>query len=811
MLLKYFLLFFFFCSLSFYAQNFTLIGAINDESNMPVAFANVVLKPQQANGPVLGTITDSGGGFSFENLESGLYVVEISFLGFEFYTKEVNLTLSTNLGVIILKQKAESLDGVTVTAKRPTVKRLVDRLVFNVENSTLSNNNALDVLKHTPGVMVQNGAISVKSSTPIVYINDRRIHLSIEEVQQLLEATPANNIKSIEVITNPPANYDAEGGAVLNIVTSKNLISGYHGSVFGNYKQGSEFPKYSLGTSHFFKAKRLSAYLNYNVSPRKDYRNNIEFINFIENNNVTSNWDTDYRRTRESANHNINANLIYAFDDSNSLNFSANTLIVPRENSKTRINSLTEIFNSNKQLDSTFQTFNNSVLETFNLAFSLGYTHKFKKEGEQLSVDVHHTNYDFSEFQDVNTGYFLPNATDSFRDNKFQTFTSQEIELITGQIDYSLPVASSALFEAGLKTSIINSDNILTQYVFERDERIQDLQNSDVFLYNETNYAGYLSYEKDWDNWTLKSGIRLEHTDIESISQSTGSTNNNSYTNIFPSLYILNRLGNKDQIYFSYNKRIYRPRYRELNPFRYFLNDNKFVTGDPNLQPEIDDSFVLGYTIKDTYTFELYYRFEENPTLEITFQDNNSRLIKNTYTNIDNNVSYGLDFTMYNQVVKNWNLYVLSSIFYYENNFFALESNNELLKNDMWSVYAQVINYFNLLNDGSLNANLSIDYISKVVIGPSDVSDRLGVDVNFNKTFWKDRASLSIGVQDIFNTRNFTQITKYLNQDVTFDSNMENRLFTIGFNYKFGNFSLKETKKDIDINERERLKTNSNN
>ncbi|MBC3758965.1 TonB-dependent receptor [Hyunsoonleella sp. SJ7] len=805
MLLKYILLFFLFFSLSFYAQNFTLIGAINDESNMPVAFANVVLKPQKANGSVLGTITDDGGGFSFENLESGLYAVEISYLGFETYTKEVNLTLSTNLGVIILKQKAESLDGVTVTAKRPTVNRLVDRLVFNVENSTLSNNNALDVLKHTPGVIVQNGSISVKNTTPIVYINDRRVHLSIEEVQQLLEATPANNIKQIEVITNPPAKYEAEGGAVLNIATSKNLIAGYNGSIFGNYKQGPQFPKYSFGTSHFFKAKKLSAYLNYNISPRKDYHQNRELINFFENNSITSNWDTDYKRTRESANQNINANVDYNFDDYNSLNFSANTLIVPRENSKTGINSLTEIFNVNKQLDSTFQTFNNSVLETFNLAFSLGYTHKFKREGEQISVDLHHTNYDFSEFQDVNTGYFLPNASSSFRDNKFQTFTSQDIELMTGQIDYTLPISGSALFESGIKASFINSDNILNQFIFENGDRMEDQQNSDIFLYDEANYAGYVSFEKEWGKWSLKSGLRLEITDIESQSQSTNASNKNSYSNLFPSLYILHRMDNEDQVYFSYNRRIFRPRYRRLNPFRYFLNDNKFVTGDPNLQPEIDDNFILGYTIKNTYTIELYYRYERDPTLEITFQDNDERLIKQTYTNIDNNISYGLDFTTYKQIAKGWSLYVLSSLFYFENNFFALESNNELLKNEQWSLYARMVNYLNFLKDNSLNAEISLDYISKVVYGPTNVSERLGFDINLNKTFWNNRASLSIGVQDIFNTRNFTNTTRYLDQDVFVDSRMENRLFTVGFNYKFGNFRLKESKKDIEVKERDRL------
>ncbi|MEW4924483.1 outer membrane beta-barrel protein [Algibacter sp. 2305UL17-15] len=802
---KHLVYLFFLNSLLIFSQSYHLKGRVLDEKNVPIAFANVVLEIPESNKISCGTTTNEKGYFEFNDLKGKSYVLKISFLGYDDFEKRIELDKDLVIETITLIEKTENLDGVVVTAKRPTIRRMVDRLVFNVENSTLSNNNVLDVLKHTPGVIVSGGSISVKNATPVVYINDRRVHLSMEEVQQLLEATPANNIKSIEVITNPPAKYEAEGGAVLNIKTSKNIISGYHGSIFGNFKQGPEFPKYSFGTSHFFKTKKLSTYINYNISPKKNYRNNLEDINFINNNTITSSWNTDLRRTHKSANQNMSATINYDFNDFNSLNFSANTLFAPRKVSKIASNSLTKVFGANKALDSTFRTFNNSVLEKFNLAFSLGYTHKFKNEGEKISVDVHHTNYDYSDFQDVNTGYFLPNANTSFRDNKFQTFSEQNIELITGQIDYKLPTSDNSLFEAGSKISKIDSDNILNQFVFENGIKTDDLENSDTFLYNEMNYAGYLSFETKWENWNLKAGLRVEHTETEGRSLSTNTLSNNSYTNLFPSFYILNSLNSDDDLYFSYNKRIYRPRYRQLNPFKYFLNDNAFVTGDPNLLPEIDDNFILGYTINDTYTFELYYRYEKNPTLELPFLDNDSRILKHTFTNIDNNVSYGLDFTTYTEIVKDWNLYILSSFFYYENNFFALEGNNELLKNDKWSVYANIINYFSFLEDKSLTADLSVDFIGPVVIGPSDISSRLGVYINVNKTLWKNRASISIGVQDIFNTRSYTQTTKYANQDLFIASNFETRLFTFGFNYKFGNYRLKEKKETIDLNERDRL------
>ncbi len=781
-----------------------LTGIVNDSNNSPIAYANVTLSNVDDGSFLYGTSTNEEGKFKIENIKIDSYSLKITYLGFSEYEKNLNIDLDLDLGIVILTEKTEELNGVVVIAKRPTIKRLVDRLVFNVENSTLSENNVLDVLKHTPGVIINNETITVKNKVPVIYINDRRIHLSPNEVQQLLEGTSATNVKSIEVITNPPANYEAEGGAVINIITTKNVIAGYNGSVFGNYKQGFQFPKYALGTSHFFKTKKLNTYINYNISPRKDFRNNDEFINFIDNNAITSSWETDFKRTRENANQNINANIDYEIDKNNSIGFSTSMLISPRANTETDVNSKTKVFGPSKVLDSIFNTENKLRDETFNLAFTLDYIHKFDKEGKKLSASIHHTNYDFSSFQNVDTEYYFPDET-LIRDNRFQTFSSQRIKLYTGQIDYELPIDNSAQFEVGAKISNINSGSILNQFTFDDGIRENDLENSDTFLYDESNYAWYSSFSKDWDKWSFKSGLRIEYTDIKGNSLSTNQVSDNDYIKFFPSLYITNRINKNNEIYFNYNKRIYRPRYAQLNPYKYFLNDNTYITGDPNLKPQIDDTFTLGYTFNQDFTFEVYYRYESNPTLQIVFQDNQENVLTYINTNIDRSVSYGLDFTTYTSITNHWNLYVLSSVYYYDNQFFALQSNNQLENIDRWSVYAQMINYYSFLKDNSFTLDVSLLYISAFVDGPSVISDRFGFDVNLRKTFWDNKASLSLGVLDVFNTQNFNQTTKYLNQDVFLKSRIENRLLTLGFNYKFGNFRLNNNKRQIDIEERERL------
>jgi hypothetical protein len=802
---RFFSYFLFIISLSSFSQHSILSGVVLDINNVPISYSNIVVYNTSDLSFVAGTTSDNDGEFKFENLKLGNYTLKISFIGYEEARRFVNFDKSIKLGAILLKEQLETLDDVTIIAKRPTVNRMVDRLVFNVENSTLSNNNVLDVLKHTPGVLVHDGSITIKYSVPTVYINDRKVHLSTNEVLQLLEGTSAINVKSIEVITNPPAKYEAEGGAVINIVTSKNILAGYNGNIFGNFKQGSEYPKYSVGTSHFFKSRKLNTYINYSINPRKDYRNNTEFVNFIQNNQTITSWETDFQRTRESSNQNINANIDYELNSNNSIGLSTSMLISPRENSKTLVNSLTGVYNSSNSLNNTFNTLNRMVDETFNMAFTLDYVHKFKKEGAKLLVSAHHTDYDFSSFQDVNTGYFLPVQQIPYKENKFQTFSSQGIKLYTGQIDFELPISESSNFEAGAKVSNINSESILNQFNFINGVKIEDLQNSDTFLYDEINYAAYSSYSKDWEHWSFKLGLRTEYTDITGNSLSTNTNSDKNYFKYFPSFYLMSKLNDNNELYFNYNKRIYRPRYSDLNPFKYFLNDYTYRTGDPNLKPQIDDIFTLGYTFNKNYTFEVYYRYENDPTLEITFQDNVNNEIKYINTNIDRNISYGLDFTTYTQILDRWNIYVLSSVFYNENQFFALESGNALLTKDKWSLYAQVINYFSFLKDKSLTADVSYLYQAPTVSGPTNVSKYHGLDINFRKMLWKGRGSISIGYNDIFNTQNFTTSTKYSNQDVFVKSQLETRLLTFGFNYKFGNTKLKNNQKEIDLEERDRL------
>ncbi|MGY8915105.1 MAG: carboxypeptidase regulatory-like domain-containing protein, partial [Flavobacteriales bacterium] len=312
------------------AQTYEVSGAVKDRNNEAVGYANVLLLQVSDSAVVLGTSTDEVGRFIISNVQPNTYFLKASYIGSSSNLIGIDVKQNIAIGSIIIEDSSIDLDGVEVIVKKPTVVRKSDRLVFNVENTVASSGNSWDVLRKTPGVIMVNDQLKIKNQTPTVYLNNRKVQLTNTEIKNLLEGVSGTNIKSVEVIMNPPASYDAEGGPILNIITSKNITPGYKGSINGDFIQAI-YPKYSLGTSHYLKTEKLSVFANYSISPRKEYKDNNGYINFIDDNGVFARWQTDFNRTTRSAAQNANLILDYTIDDKNSLNITSNLAVSPNK------------------------------------------------------------------------------------------------------------------------------------------------------------------------------------------------------------------------------------------------------------------------------------------------------------------------------------------------------------------------------------------------------------------------------------------------------------------------------------------------
>ena len=795
-------LFVFLISIFGFSQNLSVSGKVIDEKGAPVSYANVVLMTVKDSTIIAGTSTDDGGFFKLNSIEKGTYNFKISFIGYKEFTSEIRLDESIDLGDLVLIEEAQNLNEVSIVFKRPTLKKEADKLVFNIENSALTEGNMLQVLKSTPGILVINNDISVKNSTPTIYINDRKVNLSSTELTQLLESSSANAIKSIEVITNPSAKYDASSGVVVNIVMEKNLILGYRGNVFSNYTQGN-FPIYNVGTSHFFKSEKISFYTNYSYTDSKENRDDLENINYFDDNqNVDEIWQSKTNRNKWVDTHNFNMNFDYAISSKNLLSLSSNLLFIPYYKYKKANN--TNVFDAANNLDFYFDSNNLEHDKKHNLAFDMGFMHQFDKGA--LSVNAHFTDYNYKQNQNVVSNYY-ENDGSFIETTAFKQQNNQSTKILAAQSDYNTSFDDTTTFEAGAKTSHIETNSGTSRYDIVNGQEVLDPDNTDDFDYNEDVQAVYVNYSNDAEKWNVSLGLRAEQTNIKSKSISNNQANNQDYLEWFPTASISHNLTEKWSLYTNYKRSIERPNYQDLNPFRFYFNDNNIFVGNPNLKPTIINYVDIGTSLFDHFTLEAYLKHLKNNSYAIPRQDNTNNILFYMPLNLDKTVEYGFDLTVNFYAAKDWSVYFLTSFYNVEDqNYFE----DGLVNQNQWSNYSILQNDFTFLKDRSLNIDFTLYYVGKNLQGFRTVDDRWVSSLSISKSIWSKKAVISLTAEDLFNAQNYDYSTRYLNQDSFVHTNIDDRFIKLGFRYNFGNTNLKTNSSTKSTEERERLKEKTN-
>lgn len=787
-----------------FAQEFSVSGRVTDSENVPLSFVNVLVYGSEEETPLKGATTDEDGSFVLKNIASGAYTLNFSYIGFKDRKETIQLADNKNVGQIVLREDQQVLDETVVVAKLPTVRKTPGKLVFEVENSSFSVGSTMDLLKKTPGVIVTGENIQIKLSTPTIYINGKRVYLSASEVYSLLENTDAAAIKSVEVITNPSSKYDAESGTVLNIITSKAISIGYKGSVNATYEQGI-YPKYDLGTSHFYKNNWVNMYASYSFSDRKEYKEDKNYARFFMPDEVTTKsiWETSFDRTTKFKSHSANVVIDFTLDDKNTLSLASNASLMPKVDYQNHGSSV--ILDSQRQLDSTITTLSHVEFEKNNLNVALDYNRTLNDNGASLAVSGNYIYYDRAQGQSVDSDYFLANG-DFVRNNGFFTNTKQKSDIFTGQTDFTSPVWGGT-FESGFKFSRIETESKLDFFDIENNGSTYNTALSDDFNYKERIYAAYANFEKDWEKWSLMAGLRGEYTDIDALSRSLGKINTQRYFDIFPSASIHYSLNEKNGIGLSYNRSVQRPRYQSLNPFKYYITERNFTGGNPDLVPAIEDKITLTIDHKGKLFFELYYQNVDNSLEVLALQNNANSTLSSIDANIIKSYQYAFDITYFNSLNSWWWLHFNTSSFYLANEFYALQSAPETYNNDTFGQYIFLTNHFTITKDRTLTADLTGVYISNFVFGNRFFENQNYVNISLRKEFWDKRASLTVGVDDLFGQLQYLKYSsRYYNQDNYFNTNYESRLFRVGFKYNFGNARLRDNRKTIETDEGDRLK-----
>ncbi|MEP0133347.1 MAG: outer membrane beta-barrel family protein [Eudoraea sp.] len=783
------------------SQTFEVTGSVKDSEGKPLPFANVILLKALDNTQVNGISADEEGRFTLKGIPEDVYYLQANYFGYKSTLVALEIKRNIQIGALVLEPDSEWLNEVVVTGQKPTVERKADRIIFNVENTVLGDGSSWDILRNAPGVVIVQNSLEIRGQQATVYLNDRKIQLSPTEIQDFLKGLSGDMISSVEVIPNPPASYEAADGSILNIRTKENVVPGYKGNVRGQYTQAF-YAKYSLGTSHYYKNDKVGIFANYVINPRREIKEADSYINFInDQGDRFAEWNTVLDQTTRSQDQQVNLILDYKPGERDLLNFTSNLSFSPNKKFVNKLD--TEMRDGSGVLDSTLQT--NSAIEDDrkNLSFDLNYNRSLKKEGATLKANAHYTYSEISRLQQGSSDYFDPSGA-FIRNFTFATDALQDINIFTGQVDFYTPVTSGS-FEAGLKGSWINSKSGIDYFDVNNNEPPFDIALSDNFKYKEGVVAGYASYSQDWEKWFLKLGLRAEQTNVESNSETLLEINTQNYFKLFPSLYLTRKLSEDNSLTFDYSRKLTRPKYSDLNPFRYFLNENNYFEGNPNLVPNFSHNFNLNLSIKETYFIDLYYRDNGRYISRLSFQDNENQTLRQIKQNVQKSTSYGLDFTISTSITPFWVLYFYNSVFYEDETFLAEESTIETYTNRVTGYYGYLNNSFTLSKDRSFTGEASLRYLSGFLFGSYKVSESIVLNVGLRKSLWDNRAVISLLAEDLFNRANAVFTTRYANQDNSFLENTETQFIRLGFTYNLGNYRLSKTDRSIKKSELQRL------
>lgn len=783
------------------SQTYQITGSVRDTEGEALPFANVLLLRAADSLQVKGTSADEAGRFALTQVPPDLYYLKATYFGHGSILVPLEVRRDLRIGALVLEPDSNTLDEVVVTGQRPTVERQADRIVFKVENTVLSEGSTWDILRNAPGVVLVQETLEVRGQPATVYLNDRKVQLTQDEILDLLRGLSGDVVSSVEVIPIPPASFEAGDGPVLNIRTLQNIVPGYKGSVRAQYTQ-AVFPKYSFATSHYYKGEKWGVFANYAINPRKEFKEVESRVNFFDpQDEVYARWRTDQERIRRSLDQQANLILDYNPTGRDRLNLTTNLSFSP--NLRSGYDLQTEMRNGSGVLDSTLRTQSELEDDKLNLSVDLNYERKLKKEGATLKANTHYTYYELSRVQDGNTRYFDP-AGAFIRDFPFATDAFQDIDILTGQVDFYTPVASGN-FETGVRTSFIQSDSRIDYLDVDGTRPPFDIALSDRFSYEEAVYAAYASLNKDWDPWTLKVGLRAEQTEVRARSETLDEINRQSYLEWFPSLYLSRALGEDQSLSLTYSRRLTRPNYQDLNPFRFFLNENDFDEGNPNLVPNFSHEFNLNWSIDNTFFFDVYYRDNGRYISTLSFQDNEQQILRQINQNVESSYSYGLDFTVSTSLFPFWYVYSYNSLFYEDETFLAEESDIETYTNKVTGFYGYLSNSFTLSRDGSLTAEASILYLSGFLNGTYQMSETITVNAGLRKTLWEGRAVVSLVAEDLLDRANATYTTRYANQDNAFFARPETRFVRFGFTYNLGNYRLQNRDAELRKSELQRI------
>ncbi len=794
-------------TLTSYATSAGIKGIVVDAGDQnPLDYVNITLLKKGTPKPVAIAITDAKGSFEIQSVESGNYMLRITYVGYVCVMKPIELTGNLiNLGKISLMEDSKKLSEVEVVGQGSQMKFDIDKKVFSVDqNIAAAGGSASDVLKNIPSVTVDNqGNVSLRKDGNVeVWINGKASGLTADNRAQVLQQMPAESIESIELMTNPSAKFSPEGSAgIINIVMKKNRKAGYYGSVSAGlvYPDGGKIGG-NLGASVNYSSSKVDAYINMGYramdfqgggqTDRKNWTNGNDTSFLHQNNRMNMGFTGLFLRT----------GVDYHLDNKNTLSLSGFGMAGSGY--------------QNNYSDYLFKNQSNTVLKNFSMAnlgtgtrpslnLNLDYRHDFDKKGSFLTSTLSYSNHN-------RTGNTFYNQYDSLMSKK--TVVNQLIDSRNTEydfkVDYTKKFNENSKLEAGWESRIstrlslssgdsINFNNSLTNIPVLYDH----------FGYNEQVHAAYLTYGTKINKFSVQLGLRAEYM----TKQSSDSTRTSFLLpvnvqniqkdpdfHLFPSLYLSYSLPADAELQFNYTNRVNRPRGQQINPFKNYSDPTNISYGNPDLRPQYSSALELNY-IKTwangghTLSSSLYYHNTDDVIQNVRFVHNG--VMESTFANVTKSQNAGLELISKNRLFKILNLTSTINLYYskLDSSTYTNPYNSAIIipiagqNNFSWSANIMA----NFMLSKTFSGQITAEYESPQLIAQGIQNAKYSIDFGVRQTFLDRMLSLSFNIRDLLNSDRDRQITSGTGFYQNTTNYFHGRMAMLTLTYNFGNMKPK--------------------
>jgi len=778
-----------------YAQEGTLSGTVRDHKQeaVPGAYLMVLLDTVLLRTAV----TDAAGKFQVEQLAPGTYRIRVSCTGFALYEQE-SLSFSGNMVLpdIVLKAQSSELQEVTVQAMKPFIEVKADKVVVNVENSIVSaGSSVMDVLQRSPGVRVDNNDnISLKGKPGVViWMDGKPVPMQGADLATMLRSMPSGSVEKIELISNPGARFDAAGSAgIINIRTRKDKRLGFNGTATLNYGQG-KYPKYGAGLNVNYRNKKLNMYASYNFAYRYWFNHLMLNRRFLDTSAATEGrqlfrYQQDNYALFNFRNHIAAVGMDY--------NLSSRTVVGAAFNGVTnnfdpRADNASSALNGANEVLYNFNTAGRHRNFYYNYSGNLNLRHTFDTSGRMLTVDLDYAAFGNKSRQNFVTTYRTPEGAEYQPDYFLKSNLDGVTRIYSLKSDYAHPITASLRLDAGLKASFADADNKPLFYEMVNGEYALDQKRSNHFIYRENINAAYVNLNKDWKSWSAQLGLRLENTNARWEQRTTGQRYDTSYTQLFPSLALQYHLDPRHDLGLTFSRRIERPNYQQLNPFKYFIDKTTYREGYPYLQPASFYSAELSHTFNQRLVTTFTYGINKGVITEVIQpSDTEDSVTVQTNKNLKQMTFVGLSGSYPFQFTRWWSNVTSFNAYYalYEG-----DIANTPLRNGSPTFDVNTNNTFIL--PGGFSAELGLFYQARQIYGYMDIKPLWMLNAGIQKQLFDKKATLRLNVQDMFFTGYPRAASTYTGYREDFIAERETRVVNLSFTYRFGRNTVAPVRK----------------